>query len=171
MGSVHDNDGWLDTINTEQRRILDLRTVGMRHALTLGRFHYNSASEQLEEMRHDSWLVLIFVLAGGQHYRVDSREVEVRGGQGLRILPGQRYSTGGWPEQRGDLAWLILKTRPLPRGRALGMDGKGARAVFERRGEARERLARATGLDPNMSLLASSDPVMQCLGTPRSLDS
>ena len=48
----------------------------------------------------------------------------------LRILPGQRYGTGDWPEQKGDLAWLILKARPLPRGPALGMSGGGARSVL-----------------------------------------
>jgi AraC-like DNA-binding protein len=132
MGTKHDNDGWLDTASTPERSILDLRSVGMRCALTLGRFHYRRASDELEDQRHDAWLVLVFVLSGSQHYRIDGREVEVRGGQGLRILPGQRYGTGGWPEQRGDLAWLILKTHPLPRGRALGMSAAGARAVFSR---------------------------------------
>lgn len=132
MAVVHGKDGWLDTTNTKQRRILDLRTVGMRSTLTFGRFHYNCAAAQLEEMRHESWLVLLFVLKGCQHYRIDGREVEVRGGQILRILPGQRYSTGDWPEQRGDTVWLILKTHPLPRGRAMGMEEKGVRSVFER---------------------------------------
>ena len=132
MATKHDNDGWLDTANTPERHILDLRTIGMRCALTLGRFRYHRASAELEEQRHDSWLVLVFVLSGAQHYRVGDREVEVRGGQGLRILPGLRYSTGGWPEQRGELAWLILNARPLPRGRALGMSATGVRAVFSR---------------------------------------
>ena len=44
-------------------------------------------------------------------------------------------------------------------------------AARGRRGEARKRLARATGLDPDMSLLAATDPVLQCLGGPRWLDS
>lgn len=132
MAPKHDNDGWLDTANTPERRILDLRMIGMRCALTLGRFHYCRACEELEDQRHDAWLVLVFVLSGGQHYRIDGREIKVRGGQGLRILPGRRYGTGDWPEQRGDLAWLILKTHPLPRGRVLGMSAAGARAVFSR---------------------------------------
>lgn len=132
MATSPDNDGWLDTTNTSQRQILDLREVGMRHALTLGRFHYNHASSPLAEQCHQSWLVLVFVLAGSQRYRIDGREVEARGGQGLRILPGQRYSTGDWPEQRGELAWLILKVRPMPGGRALGMEPDNAKSVFGR---------------------------------------
>lgn len=128
----HDNDGWLDTANTSQRQILDLREAGMRHALTLGRFRYNHASSPLAEQCHRSWLVLVFVLAGSQRYRIDGREIEARGGQGLRILPGQRYGTGAWPEQRGELAWLILKVRPMPNGRALGMEPANLRSVLER---------------------------------------
>lgn len=127
-----DNDGWLDTTNTSQRQILDLREVGMRHALTLGRFHYNHASSPLAEQCHQSWLVLVFVLAGSQRYRIDGRDIEARGGQGLRILPGQRYGTGAWPEQRGELAWLILKVHPMPKGRALGMEPDNAKSVFGR---------------------------------------
>lgn len=132
MVPAPDNDGWLDTTNTSQRQILDLREVGMRHALTLGRFSYSRASAPLAEQCHQSWLVLVFVLAGSQRYRIDGREIEARGGQGLRILPGQRYGTGAWPEQRGELAWLILKVRPLPDGRPFGMEPGNARTVLGR---------------------------------------
>ena len=34
---------WIDTVCTSERRILDLRSIGMRHALTLGRLHYHHA--------------------------------------------------------------------------------------------------------------------------------
>ena len=130
MATQQDNDGWLDTASTREREILDLRSTGMRHALTLGRFHYNRAHQELREQCHDAWLVLIFVLPGSQHYRIDNHEVKVCGGHGLRILPGQYYSSGGRPEQRGELAWLILKAHPFPRGHALGMDAEGFAAVF-----------------------------------------
>jgi AraC-like DNA-binding protein len=112
----------IDTINTSERQILDLRLIGMRHALALGRFHYRQASLPLDEQRHPQWLVLEFVLSGRQLLLVDGRETVVRGGEMIRILPGQRYGTGSWPEQKGAMAWLILKLRPLPRGPVLGMD-------------------------------------------------
>jgi AraC-like DNA-binding protein len=62
---------------------------------------------------------------------VDGRTTVVHGGELLRVLPGQRYGTGDWPEEKGRLAWLILKSRPAPRGPTLGMSAAGARAVFE----------------------------------------
>ena len=54
MEAKHDNGDWLDPSNTPERRILDLRTVGMRCALTLGRFHYYRACENLQDQRHDA---------------------------------------------------------------------------------------------------------------------
>jgi AraC-like DNA-binding protein len=92
--------------------------------------HYNQAAKPLLEQCHESWMVLVFLLSGHQRYVIDGRETLVRGGEVLRILPGQRYGTGAWPEQKGDLAWLILKLRPLPRGPALGMSGEGVRSIL-----------------------------------------
>lgn len=121
---------WIDTASTAERRILDLRSIGMRHALALGHLHYHRASTPLPEQSHDHWLVLVFLLSGEQHYLIDGKEVRLHGGQVMRIPPGHRYSTGNRPEQKGDLAWLILKVDPLPDGPALGMSEVGAKSVL-----------------------------------------
>lgn len=121
---------WIDTVSTPERRILDLRSIGMKHALTLGQLRYHRASVPLAEQCHEHWLVLVFLLSGQQRYVIDGREIGLRGGQMLRIPPGCRYSTGAWPEQKGDLAWLILRVKPFPDEPALGMSRDGARAVF-----------------------------------------
>lgn len=120
---------WIDTENTPERRILDLRLIGMRHALALGRFRYLRAAPPLDEQRHDRWLVLQFVLSGRQMILVDGRETQVCGGEMIRILPGQRYGTGIWHEQRGEMAWLILQSKPMPRSPALGMSDEGVRVI------------------------------------------
>ncbi len=121
---------WIDTKNTPERRILDLRLIGMRHALALGRFRYLRAAPPLDEQRHDCWLVLQFVLSGRQHLLIEGRRTIVRGGEMMIIKPGQRYGTGSWHEERGEMAWLILQSSPLPRMAALGMSAKGVRDVF-----------------------------------------
>jgi AraC-like DNA-binding protein len=127
----HQQPEWIDTVSTAERRILDLRAIGMQHALALGHLHYHQASAPLAEQTHDHWLVLVFLLSGQQRYVVEGKELVLQGGQMLKIPPGHRYSTGAWPEQKGDLAWLILHVDPLPDGPALGMSGDGARSVFE----------------------------------------
>lgn len=148
------NREWLDTQNTDQRRILDLQAVGLRYALSLGRFRYSNAEQALPEQYHDSWMVLIFVISGSQHYQIDGCGVDAHGGQGICIRPGETYSTGNQPEQRGDLAWLILKARPLPRGRVLGMSGEGVRTVFARLVD--PSLPRVFQLPPEMKNIISS---------------
>ena len=121
---------WIDTINTPERQILDLRMVGMRHALAVGRFRYMRAAPPLVEQHHENWLILQFVLTGQQLVVIDGKERLVRGGEMMRLLPGQRYGTGVWPERRGEMAWLILQYKPMPRGRALGMSSDGIRAIY-----------------------------------------
>lgn len=121
---------WIDTVNTPERQILDLRLIGMKHALALGKFHYLHASAPLAEQCHERWLVLQFVLSGQQKLVVDGRETVIRGGEMIRILPGQRYGTGPWPEQKGTMAWIILNLQPLPRGPALGMSPESIREIY-----------------------------------------
>ena len=121
---------WIDTENTPERRILDLSLIGMRHALALGRFRYLHAAPPLDEQRHSRWLVLQFVLSGQQQILIEGSQTRVRGGEMMVIRPGQRYGTGVWPEQRGEMAWLILESTPMPRRPALGMSADGVRTVF-----------------------------------------
>ena len=126
----HPDPEWIDTENTPERRILDLRLIGMRHSLALGRFRYLRAAPPLDEQQHDRWLVLQFVLSGQQRIVVDGRDTLVHGGEMIRILPGQRYGSGVWCEQRGEMAWLILRSKPMPSGSALGMSAEGIRAIY-----------------------------------------
>jgi AraC-like DNA-binding protein/mannose-6-phosphate isomerase-like protein (cupin superfamily) len=126
----HNEPKWIDTVNTPARQILDLRLIGMKHALALGKFHYLHASAPLAEQCHERWLVLQFVLSGQQKLVVDGRETMIRGGEMIRILPGQRYGTGSWPEQKGSMAWIILNLQPLPRVTALGMRPESIREIY-----------------------------------------
>ena len=95
---------WVDTDNTKEREILDLRLINMQSALTLGRFRYLRAAAPLKAQCHDHWMVLLFVLSGKQFIIIDDREIVIRGGEMARVLPGQKYSSGSYPEQRGEVA-------------------------------------------------------------------
>jgi AraC-like DNA-binding protein len=129
MSATKDQE-WIDTRNTPERRILDLGLIGMRHALVLGKLRYRKASAPLPEQRHDHWLSLQFVLSGQQLIIVEGQPIVVRGGEMIRLLPGQTYGTGSLPEQKGEMAWLILSLDPLPDEPALGMSANGLRSVY-----------------------------------------
>ncbi|WP_411847528.1 AraC family transcriptional regulator [Roseibacillus persicicus] len=122
----------VDVTNTPERRILDLSQIGMRSALSLGRFHYTRVAPGIRKQCHANWLVLQYALRGSHSYYVDGKSLEIRGGQGLRILPGEEYSSRFQKEQRGDLVWLILQVKPLPAGADLGMTETGVKDVFAR---------------------------------------
>jgi AraC-like DNA-binding protein len=130
MRSSHINDGWLDTTTTENREIMDFRGEGFDPVLSLGRFQYHCATVPLADQQHDDWLVLVFSLEGAQHYRVGEAELLLRQGQVMRVPPGLRYGTGSWPEQRGSLAWMILKALPAPADNGLGISPEVAVAAF-----------------------------------------
>lgn len=132
MRTTHINDGWLDTASTENREILDLRGEGFGPLLSLGRFHYHSATEPLPDQQHADWLVLVFALDGAQYYRLGDSQVLLRTGQVMRVTPGTRYGSGPWPEQRGTVAWMILHARPVPESRELGMIDTVAEEMFSR---------------------------------------
>jgi AraC-like DNA-binding protein len=131
MGNLHINDGWLDTTSTTEREILDFRGEGFGPLLTLGRFHYDSATEPLADQQHDGWLVLVFALGGAQHYQLGASRVLLSAGQVMRIPPGTRYGSGPWPEQRGAVAWMILETRPAPEWSGLGIGKQVAGRLLE----------------------------------------
>jgi AraC-like DNA-binding protein len=131
MGNFHINDGWLDTTSTIEREILDFRREGFGPLLTLGRFHYDSATEPLADQQHDDWLVLVFALNGAQHYQLGTSRILLSSGQVMRIPPGTRYGSGPWPEQRGAVAWMILDTGPAWEWSEMGIGKQVAAALLE----------------------------------------
>lgn len=131
MGNLHINDGWLDTTSTTEREILDFRGEGFGPMLTLGRFHYDIATEPLADQQHDGWLVLVFALGGAQHYQLGASRVLLSAGKVMRIPPGTRYGSGPWPEQRGAVAWLILQAGPASEWSGLGIGRQVAGRILE----------------------------------------
>jgi AraC-like DNA-binding protein len=132
MRTTHINDGWLDTDSTEAREILDFRGEGFGPLLSLGRFHYHSATEPLPNQQHADWLVLVFAIDGAQHYRLGDSQVLLSAGQVMRVPPGTRYGSGPWPEQRGTVAWMILNVRAVLESRELGINEAVAEEMFRR---------------------------------------
>jgi AraC-like DNA-binding protein len=132
MRGAHINDGWLDTTSTRDRVILDFRGEGMGPLLTLGRYAYNAAAAPLGDQQHDDWLVLVFALDGAHHYQVGDTRLLLRAGEFLRVIPGTRYGSGPWPEQRGTVAWMILKADPGSEAQPSGIQREVAREVFLR---------------------------------------
>ncbi len=148
---------WVDTDNTKEREILDLRLINMQSALTLGRFRYLRAAAPLKAQCHDHWMVLLFVLSGKQFIIIDDREIVIRGGEMARVLPGQKYSSGSYPEQRGEVAWLILRCNPMPRGPALGMSAAGFKSIITSLADPKKPVVKPMALDARSCIESAFD--------------
>lgn len=62
----------------------------------------------IPEQSSDHRLVFGFLISGLQRYRMDGEDLILRGGQGIRFLPGSVYSSADLPEQRGEFFWLVI---------------------------------------------------------------
>jgi AraC-like DNA-binding protein len=127
------DDLFIDTRSTEERRILDLRAMGFRTMLVCGRYEYTKAQAPLAPQSHPNWLVIVYLERGFQRYEIAGETVDLQGGQMMRVLPGERYGTGKFPEHRGTLYWLILACDEanIARG-AWGMESDAAAALLRR---------------------------------------
>jgi len=94
---------------SEDREILDFRKWGFRDVLVLGRYRYAAAHQPLLQHSHGNLLEICYLQKGQQTYRVDRRRYELTGGDVFLTFPHERHGTGGDPESKGVLFWLILR--------------------------------------------------------------
>jgi AraC-like DNA-binding protein len=122
--------GRLDTRTTGERTILNLRSLRLPGAVLLGRYHYTGAHPALPLHRHEQMLEICFLAKGTQCYQVGDELFRLKGGDVFVTFPGEPHSTGQAPEEKGNLYWLILDTRPDQVG-FLGCEGAEARKLRE----------------------------------------
>jgi hypothetical protein len=102
------DDDWLDLRLTKYRTILDLRARLNGSLVALGHYQYDHAMPPIPEQSSSKRLVFGFLISGHQRYRLDGEDLILRGGQGIRFLPGSTYSSADMPEQRGEFYWLVV---------------------------------------------------------------
>jgi AraC-like DNA-binding protein len=75
----------------------------------LGRYHYTRAHAALPEHAHPHALEICFLEKGRQSYRLGDTLYRLKGGDLFITPPGRRHSTGGHPEEKGVLYWMVLR--------------------------------------------------------------
>ncbi|MFI9105403.1 helix-turn-helix domain-containing protein [Streptomyces fildesensis] len=106
----------IDSTATGERQIVDLADRGMDTLVALGRYRYLRAHSPLPSRCHDSLLVLLLPIWAVFTFEVDRVAHQVSPGQALRVPAGRTYRTGSTAQQRGELAWLIVRAgRPESR--------------------------------------------------------
>ena len=109
---------------------MTLERAGVSGILTLGRYNYASTRTLMPLHVHPGALEICFLVRGRQTYAVNGRPYRLRGGDVFLTYPNEPHSTGGLPEEKGVLYWLILR---IPRGRSralLGLPPAQAQALI-----------------------------------------
>lgn len=94
-----------------QRYASDLGVAGLEQ---LGHYRYTDAQEGLPTHIHEGCAEICLLASGRQRYRLNGQVFQLSGGQQLVTLPGEPHDTGGAPEERGSLYWLVVRLDPLP---------------------------------------------------------
>ncbi|WP_404425121.1 helix-turn-helix domain-containing protein [Nibricoccus sp. IMCC34717] len=110
------------------RRVLSRTQLALEGIEELGTYHYLSARRGLRPHCESHGLEACFLARGVQHYQVGGRDYRLRGGEFYLTFPGEMHGTGGHPEERGWLFWLVVDMReegaPL-----LGLEAQTAREL------------------------------------------
>jgi AraC-like DNA-binding protein len=93
----------------DERRLLDLRVIGLAEVPVFGRYEYCSARPGLTTHMHPHAVEICYLERGCQTYRTGGREYHLVGGDVFVTAPGEPHDTGGRVEERGILYWMNLK--------------------------------------------------------------
>lgn len=96
----------------------------------LGRYNYHSARPGLPDHRHRNAIEICFLLRGRQTYLLGERSYRLQGGDVFIAFPNEQHSTGGLPEEKGALYWMILQI-PARSKNFLGLDRPQGRALLQ----------------------------------------
>ena len=75
--------------------------------IQLGRYNYTSAKSGLREHKHRHAIEICFLVKGRQTYRVGGNFYSLSGGDVFVTFPNEGHSTGGMPEEKGILYWMV----------------------------------------------------------------
>ncbi len=137
----------LDLKSTPSRTIINLKQMGFKQLYVLGRYNYTQSQHQLPEHRHVGMLEICYYDKGRQVFEVESEKYLVRGGDIFLHYPGEKHSSGGSPEEKGRLYWLIVS---VPRKRSGAFKNDELSYLFSRLLEKRRRHFRGSTLLKNI---------------------
>jgi AraC-like DNA-binding protein len=118
-----------DTKSTPERRILDLRTLGVQDVPVMGRYAYRRASRGLGRETHSDHFEITYLAKGVQIYETEGARTVLRGGDLYLTRPGEIHSTAGQPEEKGEAYWFFIR-KPL-KASLLRFDAKATQSILE----------------------------------------
>ena len=118
-----------DLQSTNDRNILDLRSIGIADVPVIGHYTYRRAAKGLEKEVHKEHMEVTFLSKGVQIYETEGQRTVLRGGDLYITRPGESHSTAGQPEEKGEAYWIFLR-QTIPRETFLGLDPEATEALM-----------------------------------------
>ena len=104
--------------------------LGVDSLAMFGRYNYSNAEDGLTEHSHPHALEICHLVRGRQTYCIGKHSYHLRGGDVFLTLPNERHSTGGTPQEKGLLYWMIVLNPSSTGGSLLGLTQKESRALW-----------------------------------------
>lgn len=98
----------LDLKSTTERRIIDFKKWNIKNAVALGHYRYKTVFPELRPHVHPKMMEIVYSVKGEQIYEVNNKSYQIKGGDIFITFPEELHSTGGQPEDKGELYWLII---------------------------------------------------------------
>lgn len=92
-----------------ERNILDFRKSGWNDIMVVGKYNYKQAHKRLAPHSHREMLEICFCSKGEQVYEVKNTLYRIKGGDLFVTYPGELHGTGKYPEEKGELYWIIIR--------------------------------------------------------------
>lgn len=101
----------LDIKSTHNRKIIDFRKIGFADLQVLGKYNYNKVENRLPDHVHERMIEICYYDKGSQFFEVNGQKFLVKGGDVFIHFPGEAHGSGGHPEQKGALYWIIIQIK------------------------------------------------------------
>ena len=98
----------LDLISTNERTIIDFSKWGIDGIAVIGHYKYYKVHPQLPRHNHSNMIEIVYCARGEQIYEVNEQVYSIKGGDIFLTMPDELHSTAGYPEDKGELYWILL---------------------------------------------------------------
>ena len=113
--------------------------LGIDSLAMFGRYNYANAEDGLDEHSHPGAFEICYLVRGRQTYCISKHSYHLRGGDVFLTMPDERHGTGGGPQEKGLLYWMIVLNPSTTAGSLLGLSQKESLALWRELGKASRR--------------------------------
>jgi len=113
--------------------------LGIDSLAMFGRYNYANAEDGLAEHSHPGAFEICYLVRGRQTYCIGKHSYHLRGGDVFLTMPDERHGTGGDPQEKGLLYWMIVLNPSTTANSLLGLSQKESRALWRELGKSSRR--------------------------------